>query len=238
MRISREMKELFSNPVFYIIAGVFLALSGYKFYTLIISYMNFMSVYPEHMFGGEISSLLGSSVNNFMLPRLFEFYSYLILVAVPVLSTGIGYDRSMGLDKIELMIKDVTELKFIIRKIIATTVLMLIILLPTLMYPMILSLFSDVDYNIVISSYIGIVLLTFLSSCIVIPFGILKMPIAVSVFLNVVVLTLVYIYIIDGVFSSFLYGSIRVSSILFVIISSTSIIWLSSKIYESTRTFR
>ncbi|MEI6092435.1 MAG: hypothetical protein WCQ47_01985 [bacterium] len=238
MKLSRELKEFFSNPAFYIIAGIFLALSGYKFYSLIISYMNFMSIYPEHMFGGEISALLGISVNNFILPRLFEFYSYLILVAVPVLSTGIGYERSMGLDKIELMVSNVTELKFIIRKILSTTLLMLVILLPTLMYPMMLSLFSNVDYGIVASSYIGIILLTFISSCIVTPFGVLKMPIAVSIFLNVVILTLAYIYMIDGLFSSFLYGSIKISSILFVIISSVSIIWFSSKIYQSTRIFK
>ena len=216
MRLNRELKEFFSNPVFYIIAGVFLVFSGYKFYSLILSYMDVMSSYPDYMFGGEISSLMGVNINAFLFPKLFEFYSYLILAAVPVLSVGIGYDRALEVDKIELMINGLTETGLAIRKIVTTTILMSLILLPTVVYPMILSIFADIDYGVIMSSYFGILILIFASSCVVAPLGIIKMPIAVSIFLNVIILTIVYISVLDPIFSSFFYGTIRFSSILFV----------------------
>jgi len=238
MKLSRELKEFFSNPVFYIIAGVFLVLSGYKFYSLILSYMDVMSAYPDYMFGGEISSLMGMNINTFLFPKLFEFYSFLILAAVPVLSVGIGYDRALEIDKIELMVSGLTETGLVTRKIVTTTVLMSLILLPTVVYPMILSLFADIDLGVIISSYVGVLILIFASSCVVTPLGIIKMPIAVSIFLNVIILTVVYIYLLDPVFSSFLYGTIRLSSLLFVTILSIACIFFSSRIYESARIFR
>ncbi|MCX6112323.1 MAG: hypothetical protein NTY22_03420 [Proteobacteria bacterium] len=237
MRTNRELKEFFSNPVFYIIAGVFLALSGYKFYSLILSYTDIISSYPDYMFGGEISALMGMNVNTFLFPKLFGFYSYLILAAVPVLNAGIGYDRTLEIDKIELMVNGLTETGLIIRKIITTTLLMLLILSPTILYPMILSVFTDIDYGVIVSSYIGLLILVFAASCVVTPFGIIKMPIAVSIFFNVVILIIVYIYVLEPVFSSFLYGSIKLSLLLFIAIFSSALILFSSKIYESTRIF-
>ncbi len=237
MRVNRELKEFFSNPMFYIIAGVFLALAGYKFYSLILSYTELMSSYPEHLFGGEISALMGVNVNTFLFPRLFEFYFYLIIAAVPILNTGIGHDRTLEVDKIELLVSGVTETGLIVRKIITTTVLMVIILLPTTLYPLILAPFSDIDYGVVLSCYIGLVLLVFTASCIVSPFGIVKIPLAVSIFFNFMILVIAYIYLLEPVFSSFLFGVVRGSTVAFIAIASAALIFFSSKIYASTRIF-
>lgn len=237
MRPSRELKEFFSNPVFYILAGIFLALSGYKFYSLLISYMDVMSAYPDYIFGGEISSLMGLSVNTFLFPKLFEFYAYLVLTAVPILSMGIGHDRTLDIDKVELLSSDVTESKFIIRKILTTTVVLIVILIPTLIYPVILIPFADIDWGIVLSSYIGIAFLAFLASSLVAPLGIFKVPPAVSIFLNLIILILVYLYFLEPFFSSFLYGVIRSSTVFFILIFSAALVFISTKIYESTRIF-
>jgi hypothetical protein len=237
MKLSREFREFFSTPAFYILAGIFLALSGYKFYSLLLSYMDTMSAYPDYIFGGEISTLLGLNVNTFLFPRLFDFYSYLVLIAVPVLNMGVGHDRMLDIDKIELLVSGMSEARYVMRKIFSTTIVLCVILLPTLAYPLILRPFASVDWGVVWSSYLGLVVLIFMANAIVSPLGVLKMPVAVSIFLNLVVLLLVHLYFLEPYFASFLYGVIRSSTIIFALIFSGALVFLSSKIYVSTRIF-
>lgn len=237
MKRYREFREFFSSPVFYIVAGIFLVLSGYKFYSLLVSYIDLMDVYPDYLVGTEIKELMGVSVNNFLFPRLFSFYSYLTLISIPILNSGIGYDRFAGLDKLELTASGRSEMDLILRKIFTSTFIMLVILVPTVLYPFIIAVFTKVDSGIVFSSYAGLVLLIFLSSCIVTPFSVLKIPFAVSIFMNMVLLFIVYLYFLGPVFDPFMFGVIRVSTLLFIAFLSFAFIFISKNIYLSTRLF-
>ncbi|MFH1224080.1 MAG: hypothetical protein V1647_07060 [Pseudomonadota bacterium] len=237
MRRHRELKEFLSTPVFYIVAGIFLALSGYKFYSLLMSYIDFMNVYPDYLAGTEVKELAGVSINSYLFPRLFSFYSYLVLISVPILNSGIGQDRTMELDKLELTASGITELKLILRKVFTSSLVIVVILLPTIIYPLIISVFTTVDYGTVFSSYLGLLLLILLSSCIVSPVSVLKIPFAVSIFFNVIMLLILYMYILEPVFSPFMFGVIRLCTLLFIVTFAAAFILISKRIYLSTRLF-
>jgi len=237
MKRYREFREFFSNPVFYVVAGIFLALSGYKFYSLLVSYIDFMNVYPDYLAGTEIKALMGINVNSYLFPRLFGFYSYLVLISVPILNSGIGHDRFCELDKLELTASGKTELDLILRKIFTTVLIMAVILVPTLLYPLMTSVFTKVDYGIILSSYAGLMLLVFLSSCMVSPFSVLKIPFAVSIFMNMIILFVLYLYFLGPVFDPFMFGIVRASGLLFILILSSALIFISERIYVSTRLF-
>ena len=237
MKIPREFREFFSSPAFYIIAALFLALSGYRFYSLMLSYMDLMSSYPEYIVGGEISSLMGLDPNIFIFPKLFEFYSYLVLLSVPVINIGIAYDSSNSIDKMELMIRGVSEYRYILRKAFVSSIILIIIIIPTFLYPLILWIFTEPDKGLLLSSYAGLFLLIFASSCLVSPIGVLSNPISVTVFLNMVVLFFTYTYFWSSSFSPFLYGMLKFSTIIEVLIFSALMIFISGKIYQSKRIY-
>lgn len=237
MRTFREFKEILNTPAFYILAAVFLALSGYKFYSLLLSYTDLISMYPDYIFGTEAKQISNIDVNRFLFPKLFEFYSYMIVVAVPVLSSSLGYERLYELDKIELSAGGTTELSLIIRKLLFVCSIFFILFIPTLIYPLFLSVFTPVDWGLLLSSYIGVILLAFMLAALCAPVGLAKINFTVSVFLNLVLVIATFVYFFEPLFSSFWFGIIRLSIIIFIALLSVAFLFLARRVYVSTRIF-
>ncbi len=237
MRSLREFKEVFYTPAFYILAAVFLALSGYKFYSLLLSYVDLVSIYPDYIFGSETKQLSNIDINIFLFPRLFDFYSYMIVVAVPVLSSGLGHERLLEVDKVELSVGNTTELGLVLRKTFFVCSVFFLLFIPTLIYPIFLSIFTKVDWGLLFSSYVGVLLLAFMLASMCAPIGLTRINSTVSIFLNLVMVLSVYIYFTEPVFASFLFGIIRLSTVLFIIIVSSAFLFLARRFYISTRLF-
>jgi len=237
VKVIREFKEVFHTPAFYVLAAVFLLLAGYKFYSLLLSYMDLISIYPDYVFGTEAREISNIDVNKFLFPKLFEFYSYMIVVAVPVLSSGLGQERLSEIDKIELSAGSSTELTLIMRKLFFVCSVFILLFIPTLIYPFFLSFFTAVDWGMLISSYIGVMLLSLMFSAICAPIGLTKMNFAVSVFLNLVMVLAVYLYFFDQMFASFWFGMLRLSTMLFIFSISAAFLFLARRFYISTRVF-
>ncbi len=233
----REFKEIFNTPAFYVLAAVFLALSGYKFYSLLLSYTDLLSTYPDYIFGAEVKQISNIDVNSFLFPKLFEFYSYMIVVAVPVLSSSLGHERLYELDKVELTAGGVTELLLIIRKLLFVCSIFFILFIPTLIYPLFLAVFTSVDWGLLLSSYIGVLLLAFMMASLCVPIGLTRINFTVSVFLNLVLAIATFVYFFESLFSSFWFGIVRLSIMLFVVIISVAFLFLARRIYVSTRIF-
>jgi len=237
MRTFREFREIFNTPAFYILAAIFLALSGYKFYSLLISYTDLLSMYPDYIFGTEVKQLSDIDVNKFLFPKLFEFYSYMIVVAVPVLSSSLGHERLYELDKLELSASNVTELSLIIRKLLFVCSIFFVLFIPTLIYPLFLSVFTPVDWGLLLSSYIGVILLAFMLASLCIPVGLSRINFTVSVFLNLVLVIATFVYFFEPLFSSFWFGIVRLSITLFIVVFSLAFLFFARRIYVSTRIF-
>ena len=235
---TRELRELFHSPVFYIVTAIFIALSGYKFYSLLLSFVENMSFYPDYVFGEELSSVMGANAGAYIFPQLFMFYAYLCVMSVSVISMGIGHDRMLDLDKIELLASRTSPLKLILRKVLATFVAILFMLIPTLLYPAMLSLFSPVDWGVVLSSYVGLSMLVLLCAALVSIPGVFKLPQAVGVFLNLVILLSMHFYFFDPILASFFFGVIRASTVVFFFVLFIASLFLSLSFYKAVKTYK
>jgi len=161
----------------------------------------------------------------------------MIVVAVPVLSSSLGHERLYELDKIELTAGGVSELTLIVRKLLFVCSIFIILFIPTLIYPLFLSVFTPVDWGMLLSSYIGVVLLAFMLAALCAPIGLTRINFTVSVFLNLVLVIATFIYFLEPLFSSFWFGIVRLSITLFIMIISAAFLFLARRIYVSTRIF-
>ena len=234
---SREVKEFFSSSVFYIVTAIFISLSGYKFYSLLLAFIDTISVYPEYIVGSQVGSMMGSDAGSYIFPQLFMFYAYLCVMAVSVLSSGLGHDRFMDMDKIELLSTGVNPLSLVVRKSLSTVISVMFMLAPTIVYPAVISLFTYIDWGIILSSYLGLFLLIFIYSGLASVPGVFKLPQSVGIFLNLVALLFIHFYYFDAVFAPFFYGVLRVSTILFSIVIFFASSLMSRSLYKAVRIY-
>ncbi len=234
---SRELKELFHNPVFYVIVAVFLSLSGYKFFSLLQSFIEESSYYPEYVYGSKISSMMGMDVAYYIFPQLFMFYSYLCVMAVSVLGSGLGHDRLMDMDKIELLSTSKSIKGLIFRKIISCSIVIYAMLIPTLIYPLIINIFTSVDWGLLLASYIGIFFLVLMMSGINSIIGVFRFPVAVGIFLNMVILLFLHFYFFENMYSSFFFGAVKLDVVLFSITVLLSALALATSFYKAVRMY-
>lgn len=234
---TRELREFFHSPIFYVVMGVFLALSGYRFFSLILSFIENASYYPEYMVGDSLNSMLDMDPVYHIFPQLFIFYSYLCVMAVSVLDLNLGRDRMLGLDKVELLSGTNSVLSLLLRKSLSTSVIVCSMMAPTLLYPAVISIFTKLDWGIIFSSYLGLFILIGLSSAIVSVAGVFRMPVAVGIFLNTVILLFLNFYFFEQMFSPFFFGTIKIDVIMVVTAVYLAALYLAKGLYEAVRVY-
>ncbi len=234
---TREIREFFHSPIFYVVMAVFLALSGYKFFSLLLSFIESMSYYPEYIYGDNIGSMMNLHAAYYIFPQLFMFYSYLCVMAVSVLDLNLGRDRMLGLDKVELLSGNKSVLGLVLRKSLSTSVVVCSMMVPTLLYPAIISVFTELDWGMILSAYLGLFILVGLSSGIVSVAGVFKIPFAVGIFLNMVILLSLNFYFFEHMFSPFFFGTIRLDVLILSTLLFFFAVSLAKRLYISVRIY-
>ncbi len=155
----REMKSYFVSPIAYIVIGFFLVISGYFFANIlsILIERSFMAQMQAQRMGGPADmDVPGLVIRNFI-----GLVATLLLFLVPMMTMGVySEERKRGTMEM-LMTSPLTELQIVIGKYLASLALFLLMLVPTLFYHLMVSLYSDpaMPWRIVGSGYLGIVLL-------------------------------------------------------------------------------
>lgn len=132
----KEFKSYFISPVGYIVIGVYLALSGWFLFSTIflgksVTLRDFFSLMPI------ILAFIVPAVTMKSYAEEYKTSSYEMLGTLPLTSSDITYG-----------------------KFLASWGFILVMLLPTLFYPLFISTLGDLDGGIVISGYIGALFLT------------------------------------------------------------------------------
>src|SRR5438105_4870525 len=155
----REMGSYFVAPIAYIVVGVFLLVTGFFFYNILLSVVeySFRAQMQAQRFGGpqEID------VPGQVLRSFFGLVSTVILFMVPMLTMGIyAEERKRGTMEL-LMTSPVTELQIVLGKYFAALTLFVLMLTPTFLYQIIMNLYSEpaIPWQIVLSGYLGVLLL-------------------------------------------------------------------------------
>lgn len=137
----RELSAYFGSPMAYIVTGLFLAIAGFFFW---LSVVNTLEATLRHVLG-----TLG----------------VIFLFITPSLSMRLLADEQRT-GTIELLLTNpVRDVEVVLGKYLASLVMLLAMLVPTLFYPFMLSLYGSPDQGPLLAGYLGIILLgaTFLA---------------------------------------------------------------------------
>jgi ABC-2 type transport system permease protein len=131
----KEFKAYFISPIAYIVIAVFLLVTGWFFFT------------PFFLFNQ-------ANLRNFfaLLPLVFSF------VVPAVTMRLISEELNVGSYEI-LLTMPVTTLDIVLGKFLASVVFVAAMLMPTLAYPITVSLLGELDWGPVVGGYMGAVLL-------------------------------------------------------------------------------
>jgi ABC-2 type transport system permease protein len=132
---AKEVKTYFASPMAYIIAAVFLALSGFFF---------------------------AQDLNIFQLARMEGFFgpaSFVVLLLAPLLTMRLlAEEQKLG--SLELLLTaPIREEEIVLGKYLSSLVIFVIMLAMTLYYPLILVMFADPDLGPIATGYLGLFLL-------------------------------------------------------------------------------
>lgn len=131
----KEFNGYFISPIAYIVIAIFLVITGWFFFTTFFLYSQ-------------------ASLRNFfsLLPLIFSFI-------IPAVTMRL-FSEELNIGSYELlMTMPVTFQDVILGKFVACVAFIVAMLMPTLAYPILVSLMGDLDWGPVIGGYFGAVLL-------------------------------------------------------------------------------
>lgn len=156
--MKKELKSYFSSPVAYIVAGIFLSISGYFFYN-ILTFFTFVSLqYQQSPYAYMMRNI---NMNDYLIHPLYSNLGVILLFVIPMITMrALAEEKKLG--TVELLYTSPLRISEIIAgKFLAAFVVFLVILIPTIEYPIVLMIWGAPSPEIgpIITTYIGIILL-------------------------------------------------------------------------------
>jgi ABC-2 type transport system permease protein len=156
----KELGGYFVSPIAYVVIGIFLLISGFFFERILgfIIQQSFMAAMQSQQFGGPPPEF---DVPGLVMRNFFGVVSTVILFMIPMLTMG-SYAEEKKRGTMELlMTSPLSDLQIVLGKFLATLTLFVIMLAPTLLYQLVLFLYSDPrpSLTVMASGYLGVLLL-------------------------------------------------------------------------------
>jgi len=152
--VKKEMRSYFTSPVAYVVIAIFLILSGFFFYNG-IAYFNMVSLQAmQSPYGAP-----DLNITEWVLRPLFGNISIFMLLMMPLLTMRLFSEEKKG-GTIELLftypIKDSVT---ILGKYASCVGVFVIMLLPTMLYPLLIHKYGTLELGPVITGYLGLFLM-------------------------------------------------------------------------------
>ena len=150
----RELYAFFASPIFYVVGGIFLILSGYFFYTS-VAYFSLISFQAAQnpQAGGQVN------LNEMVVKPLFDDMSIILLLIVPLLTMRLLAEEKKN-GTIELLLTyPVREVAVVLGKYLATLFIVFILLALTAVNVLMISRFGVVEWGPVLTGYGGLILM-------------------------------------------------------------------------------
>ncbi len=149
--VKKELRSYFLDPVGYIVMGLFISITGYIFYNLLISFVENTQNIP-----GMYRS--GLDFVNHVTIQLFTNINLFLLIFAPILTM-----RSFSSEKkngtLDLYFSSqVSDLEIVLAKYIGALIKGGVLLLITFIFPLILWTLKAPDFTFVFSGYLGLFL--------------------------------------------------------------------------------
>ena len=131
----KEFKDYFISPIAYIVIAVFLLIAGWLFFS-------------TFFIAGQAD-----------LRRFFNLLPFILALVVPVITMRL-FSEELNVGSYEILLTmPVTFTDIIMGKFMAAVAFVAAILLPTVSYAICISFLGDLDWGVVLGSYIGALLL-------------------------------------------------------------------------------
>lgn len=155
---TKELRSYFVSPVAYVIAGVFLFLSGYLFRNILMQF-NFWCIQfsqrAQFMQGG----MPNLNLNEMVVTQFFGVMDFIWLLVVPMLTMRLLAEEKKNGTMELLMTSPISTVEILLGKFFACFTLYMTIVALTLVYCGILELYGDPDWGPIWSAYLGYLLL-------------------------------------------------------------------------------
>lgn len=148
----KELKQLFTSPIAYVALAMFFLITGFLFFSL------------AGLYTGQVLQLQGAPPPDFNPTRiifspLYQDTSFVLILLVPVLTMRLVSEEDRTRTMELLATSPVTSTAIIAGKYVAAAVLYLVFLAISAYMPLSLALIGRLDWGLLASSYIGLLLL-------------------------------------------------------------------------------
>jgi ABC-2 type transport system permease protein len=155
---TKELRSYFVSPVAYVIAGVFLFLSGYLFRNILMQFNFWCLQFGQRaqMMGGQMPAL---NLNEMVVTQFFSVMDFIWLLVIPMLTMRlIAEEKKSGTIEL-LMTSPLSTAEILLGKFAACLTLYTLIVALTGIYCVILELYGSPDWGPILSAYFGYLLL-------------------------------------------------------------------------------
>ena len=156
---TKEMRSYFVSPVAYVIAGVFLFLSGYLFRNILMQF-NFWCLQfqqrAQQMGGMGMPNL---NLNEMVVTQFFAVMDFIWLLVVPMLTMRLLAEEKKSGTMELLMTSPLSTAQILLGKFFACLSLYTLIVALTLIFCAILEVYGSPDWGPILTAYFGYILL-------------------------------------------------------------------------------
>lgn len=154
--MKRELKAYFYSPVAYALTGVFTALTGYFFYSGMVFY-GMASFEMSRM--AEFAGPQELNVNEFILRPLFGNMAVILLLISPLITMRLFSEEKKS-GSIEMLFTwPIRDIELTLGKYFAALLMLVSLLVPTVIYLGFVGYHAQINWGVVFSAYLGLLLL-------------------------------------------------------------------------------
>jgi len=152
--IAKELRGYFVSPIVYVVGAVFLLIFGFLSYLYIV-FAGAQAIQLMQMQGGQASI----NLNDLVFRNLFASMRFVLLIILPILTMRL-FAEERKLRTFEfLMTSPIGIHEIVLGKFVSILLIYLGLLGITGLVPTVLMLFSEFDWNPVLTGYLGMALL-------------------------------------------------------------------------------
>ena len=153
----KELLSFFSSFVAYAVIAVFLAITGYLFYSLLANFSILSFQAQANPMIARQHNLL--NINETVVRPLFGNISMIMLLMTPLLTMRLLAEEKKSGTMELLLTYPVRDSEVVVGKYLACLVVLLALLLPTATYPALLVVWGEPEIMPIVTGYLGLFLL-------------------------------------------------------------------------------
>jgi ABC-2 type transport system permease protein len=152
----KELRSYFVSPIAYVVLTGYLLLGGWFFFNLLARFNFLLSLYTS-MRNPEATTRL--NLNEFVIAPLLHNLSVVLVILVPVITMrSFAEEKRSGTYEL-LMTSPLSMTAIVLGKFVGAFVFAFLMVLLTGVYPLILMLYGNPEVGILVSGYLGLLLL-------------------------------------------------------------------------------